>query len=148
MTSDDDVPEPQLQPLPEQEVRTEFFHRRHPWLTFGICVAGLVTTAQLWTTPWTHASRHARLNRWLSGDIGYPAMELASHSAGRATIRCDVIDASGYAHGCRTIDATQHDFGAAVLRFIQAARFHPALRNGQPVPENGYSLHVNFVLPR
>jgi protein TonB len=74
-----------------------------------------------------------------------PAMQDAQRE-GRVVVACDV-GTDGNTHNC-AIETVQGGaaFGSAALKWVQNARYRPAIHNGVPVAEPHHAFNITFKL--
>ena len=67
--------------------------------------------------------------------LKYPPRMLSSGREGYALVEC-TVDTTGKTSDCKLDEARGGDaFGDAAMDYVKSARYHPAIRNGQPVTE-------------
>lgn len=88
---------------------------------------------------WREVDVIARLHG--EGSPPYPAAAREAGLSGRITLEV-WVDETGHVHEVKVIDATPHGyFEAAALAHYRAARFSPAMKDGQP-----RRFHARFLL--
>ncbi|GAB6854096.1 energy transducer TonB [Asaia astilbis] len=75
----------------------------------------------------------------------YPEDLIKKNETGDVTVSCDIA-VDGRPQNCRIVSSTNHHFDAEALRFLDKARYEPAMHDGHPVVEHGHILHVNYRL--
>jgi periplasmic protein TonB len=75
----------------------------------------------------------------------YPPRMEASGREGYAVVEC-TVDTSGHPSDCKLGEVRGGDaFGEAAIAFVRNARYHPAIRNGQPITEK-HQWKIDFKL--
>ncbi len=75
----------------------------------------------------------------------YPKRMQDTGREGFVLIEC-VVDTAGHPSDCKVAEAHGGDaFGDAAMNYVKEARYHPAVRNGQPVTEK-HQWRIDFKL--
>jgi outer membrane biosynthesis protein TonB len=82
-------------------------------------------------------------DHWHSHRLVYPKAAIDRDARGSIEAHC-TIDVQGVPHDC-VATGSDSDLDAAVLTYLNGARYYPAMQNEQPVSAT-YSAHFSFAL--